>query len=232
MKSLIFAAAFSVLFFHHAEATQTPEWSLDLTTIEDLSNYNISQRQCRAFVDGSVALIFSSTNSGPSLILLLDEEGNKLYSTTLSPTEFGFVIFSGYAHTANRFCISPGYPSMRLYENKDGTYDYTDFDAINVNNGGDGGHVPNDIYTMSGAVLSKYTFDNISPLLAPTTSGSSNSNYIVSWDSKAGVQYQIEKSTDLSSWEEIGIPITGNGDTLSWSTPLISTSAFYRVIIK
>ena len=41
-------------------------------------------------------------------------------------------------------------------------------------------------------------------------SGFDNGNAIISWQSEVGATYQVQKSTMLDTWEEVGLPITGS----------------------
>ncbi len=51
----------------------------------------------------------------------------------------------------------------------------------------------------------------------------------VSWQSIAGVRYQLESSSDLATWESVGAPITGDGTTVSVPCAAAEGRRFYRV---
>jgi hypothetical protein len=54
----------------------------------------------------------------------------------------------------------------------------------------------------------------------------------VDWASQAGRQYQVQWTTNLvaNSWVNLGLPIDGNGATISFPTPTATNMCgFYRV---
>jgi len=61
--------------------------------------------------------------------------------------------------------------------------------------------------------------------------GINGENFLIRWSSDPSVQYQIQKSTDLSSWENIGMPVTGNGVEMQWAEPFEGDSVFYRLVL-
>jgi hypothetical protein len=48
--------------------------------------------------------------------------------------------------------------------------------------------------------------------------------------SRWGSNYQLQKSTDLSVWTNVGGPIAGNNGPILFSETLVSTAIFYRVV--
>jgi len=72
---------------------------------------------------------------------------------------------------------------------------------------------------------------NPTPDLAPSTFGLEDGNLIISWPAAAGHTYQVQRSTDLESWENIGVALTGNGTTMSYSQPSNADKVFLRVVI-
>ena len=53
------------------------------------------------------------------------------------------------------------------------------------------------------------------------------------WDSVAGACYQIQSSSDLTGWADIGVPISGTGAPMSWSAAAVDADGkFYRVVSK
>ena len=83
------------------------------------------------------------------------------------------------------------------------------------------------------SVIKKWSFgaDN-SPDTAPVLfSGVNGENAIVSWKSNVGSQYQVQKSTDLESWSDIGLPITGTGDQMNYSEANLGEQLYLRIII-
>ena len=64
-----------------------------------------------------------------------------------------------------------------------------------------------------------------------STFGLEDGNLIISWPTAAGHTYQVQRSTDLESWENIGVALTGNGTTMSYSQPSNADKVFLRVVI-
>ncbi len=223
-----------LLLTGNAFAAVSLQWSKDINSLVNLSGYTTSVygNSIESFADDSVCIIFDSENSSsPSLLVLLDKDGDLIFNTTNAVRGSSFPSFS---NTSNRFAIVLGYSqAYRFFErNDDASYSYFDIDAINLRWSGDGVNPPRSLYTMSGAVLSKYTFDSVRPILAPSTSGVQGPNFKISWESESGIQYLIQKSEDISIWSDVGTQITGTGGTLNWSTSINSTSEFYRVTLN
>lgn len=93
------------------------------------------------------------------------------------------------------------------------------------------------IFTASNVgsvqVLKKWSFgaDN-SPKPAPVLfSGVNGSNAIIAWDSAVGTQYQVQKSTDLETWSDVGLPITGTGEQMNYSEANLRNKLYLRVVI-
>ena len=86
---------------------------------------------------------------------------------------------------------------------------------------------------ITNSVIKKWSFgaDN-SPETAPVLfSGVNGENAIVSWRSNVGSQYQVQKSTDLESWSDIGLPITGTGEQMNYSEANLGEQLYLRIII-
>lgn len=50
------------------------------------------------------------------------------------------------------------------------------------------------------------------------------------WQSKVGMTYQIEESTDLIRWQPVlPFPIAGDGSDLTWTAPQPFSKKNYRV---
>lgn len=83
-----------------------------------------------------------------------------------------------------------------------------------------------------GTIIRKYKLDTVSStaLIAESTSGTTGTNFIIKWQSTVSINYQVQESPDMNTWTDVGLPITGNGTQLSWSTPLGSGSKFYRIV--
>jgi len=50
------------------------------------------------------------------------------------------------------------------------------------------------------------------------------------WDSSIGIDYQVQNSDDLQLWTDIGQPINGTGNTMSYCEKFDRTRKHYRVI--
>ena len=50
------------------------------------------------------------------------------------------------------------------------------------------------------------------------------------WTAVAGQIYQIQSSTNLKTWTDLGTPVTAAGSTASGSDTIKSQPAFYRVL--
>lgn len=202
-------------------------WTVDLNSIENLDGYSLEYPSIQTFSDGSTAILLEGSSSQKRL-LLISVTGEKLFSTNVATHGF-----TNFANDKNVFAVSlAGGDSIRFFSKEGDTYTYADMDTVNIYPGGDGSATEREVYTLSGSHLSKYIFDLESPTLASSASGIQNGNYVISWQSKSGVDYQIQESTDLESWNPVGVPIVGTGDGLSWSTSMVSTSKFYRVILQ
>ena len=80
-------------------------------------------------------------------------------------------------------------------------------------------------------LIQKWAPASPTPNLAPSTFGLEDGNLIISWPTDAGQTYQVQRSTDLESWENIGVALTGNGTTMSYSQPSNADKVFLRVVI-
>ncbi|MDB4455007.1 hypothetical protein N9138_00975 [bacterium] len=86
---------------------------------------------------------------------------------------------------------------------------------------------------ITNSVIKKWSFgaDN-SPETAPVLfSGVNGENAIVSWKSNVGSQYQVQKSTDLESWSDIGLPITGTGEQMNYSEANLGGQLYLRIVV-
>ena len=97
-------------------------------------------------------------------------------------------------------------------------------------------HSQSRFYLIADAgILSAYDVakDASTIKLASTSSaGYDGANFKISWDSKAGESYQIQKSVNLTDWIDDGIPITGNGDLMNYAIPFSGQKLFMRIQLK
>jgi hypothetical protein len=61
-------------------------------------------------------------------------------------------------------------------------------------------------------------------------SGVEDKNLVLRWQSAVGVRYQVQESTALSAWSDVGQPVDGNGTMLSWSQAISSPAKFFRIV--
>ena len=80
-------------------------------------------------------------------------------------------------------------------------------------------------------LIQKWAPASPTPNLAPSTFGLEDGNLIISWPTAARHTYQVQRSTDLESWENIGVALTGNGTTMSYAQPSTADKVFLRVVI-
>ncbi|RYD33055.1 MAG: hypothetical protein EOP87_11725 [Verrucomicrobiaceae bacterium] len=67
-------------------------------------------------------------------------------------------------------------------------------------------------------------------IVIPNESGVEDKNLVLRWQSAAGVRYQIQQTTTLTTWADVGQPIDGNGTTLSWSQAISLPAKFFRIV--
>lgn len=63
------------------------------------------------------------------------------------------------------------------------------------------------------------------PVLNPVLFGT---NFVMTWDSRAGSVYVVEAATDLDDWLTLGM-VNGNGGTIGWTDTTSGTGKVYRV---
>lgn len=67
-------------------------------------------------------------------------------------------------------------------------------------------------------------------IVIPSESGVEDRNLILRWQGASGIRYQVQQSTSLSDWSDLGQPIDGNGSTLSWSQAISAPAKFFRIV--
>ena len=79
--------------------------------------------------------------------------------------------------------------------------------------------------------LLKYVNTNINTVITSHQSaGFNQDNFVLNWDSSSGAQYQIQSSTDLTNWVDVGSALIGTGDMMTWANHVTNSQAFYRVV--
>lgn len=67
--------------------------------------------------------------------------------------------------------------------------------------------------------------------LAPSTFGLEDNNLVISWPTTVGHTYQVQRSSDLQAWEDVGLALTGNDTIMSYSQPSTAERIFLRVVV-
>jgi hypothetical protein len=88
-----------------------------------------------------------------------------------------------------------------------------------------------------GVAIDNLTFSALGQKLAVLVSGAlrgGRTNFVLSWPTLTGLEYQIEYRTNLTagSWQPLGGPLSGDGNTLIITNSLLpSAQGFYRLKI-
>ena len=86
-------------------------------------------------------------------------------------------------------------------------------------------------YFIEGSTLFKLSESSSEVIISSqTSSGFNQDNFVLNWDSSSGTEYQIQSSTDLTNWVNVGSAIVGTGETMTWANHVTNSQAFYRVV--
>lgn len=214
------------------------EWQIDISgQIEAYPEY-FPLQFVKQYSDGGVAILLSASIATTNALYVFNSEGVLILED---------VFYNSDGPVGN--LLLPPNPDYLFVEIRQGGTQES-FRRIYEIQGG-GFSVTNSPLASkfsSGAYLSKdpsvyFTFDAVTKILskyrmspAPSTieasvaSGINGSNYILNWNSKTGESYQIQSSTNLTSWVDVGGAITGTGSPLTWANALTNSKSFYRVI--
>ena len=206
------------------------QWEQDVTNyvgsidyIRDLKQYSDNKSAVIA-VDGSEhhILVFNSdgstnfihTISGKSEVNLAGPSSNPNYIMVLVQDFPSFErFFRIYSFTSNSFSFADSPYSDPLVF------------------GSDDGLDPTTLFIVNESTVSKYKLPSApSDLKASVASGIDGSNYVLKWDSVVGSKYQIQSSTNLNDWVDIGEEIIGNGTDMTWANALSNSTSFFRII--
>ena len=210
-------------------AEKTIIWEVDLTPYVGTINGSSRLKQ---YSDGSVAG-FVDLSNGTYLIAFYSDGSVK--TIDLLPRYSEDEMFCDHAANPN-FIAVRGYlynegSYARCYEYEGTNYTITTLSIMSCSDDTNTGIDPFLWFTIEGQMLKKYRLGT-----PPTTvdgavaSGISGSNYIINWNSVSGVEYQIQSSTNLTDWVNVGSPISGTGEPLTWANALTNSQSFYRVI--
>lgn len=96
------------------------------------------------------------------------------------------------------------------------------------------GNVRTSLYATTNLVVRSYSVvasdNNASALSGHVSSGFYQDNYVLSWESGLGIQYQIQSSTNLVDWTPVGQMLTGTGYPMTWANHVTNSQAFFRVL--
>jgi hypothetical protein len=227
MKNTIFALTLLSTTLCYAGASLS--WEIDLSSYSVGSNLGLFRLQNESVV--------VSDNKGDSYQLLVFNSlgTNELVDTVSASSLILCMISSDPDHFG---VAMSGAPSniLKLYELENGSYLNTS--SISFSGGSISYSTEDSInsgifYTIEGSTLKQYKTDAVqSKLDGVVASGINGDNYTIHWDSVSGISYQIQSSINLTNWIDVGIPIVGNGELLSWANALTNSQSFYRVIEK
>ena len=62
--------------------------------------------------------------------------------------------------------------------------------------------------------------------------GFTDENFVITWNTENMIKYVIESSTDLTNWINVGKPLIGTGEQMSWGNFITNSQSYYRVIQK
>jgi len=183
----------------------------------------------------SVSLFPIINNMNNRYFILSSEDGSIVYAIPDEPNE-QIILFSegNFAYDSNSHNDNPSIYFLNAngeYENQIVTnYAISDLGAGFVQEkASDILYVPSQDYYK----IRKYTItsDNPTPTLsAQTSSGFNQDNYVINWDSSSGAQYQIQSSTDLTNWVDVGSTLIGTGEMMTWANHVTNSQAFFRVV--
>ena len=79
--------------------------------------------------------------------------------------------------------------------------------------------------------LLKYVNTNSNTIITSHhAAGFNQDNFVLNWDTSSGKEYQIQSSTDLTNWVNVGSAIVGTGESMTWANHVTNSQAFYRVV--
>ena len=245
MKRILLAL---VLTVSTSQAGVTLDWEINL-----LDKVNIYENASYDSADYSIPYTlnngdlytytkFRKDSLSEHKIVVVDKyNGNVKYVfNTESVEALNFHYDGSFSHSEYGFDNGNYVPSKYHFHflNQNGNYEHVEVDSFNKAN--TGAPVLNqslsDIVYLTlnyTSIIRKYTItsDNPTPTLSSqTSSGFNQDNYVINWDSSLGVQYQIQSSTDLTNWVNVGSSIVGTGETMTWANHITNSQAFYRVV--
>lgn len=237
MKKILLTIS-SVITVITSHASMSVVWS---TNLNDIAALDWNHASIKEFYDGSVAVL---SWQGPNQLLVFNSDGELIYDDLLEGNTLGYGgLFSGDSKSPDRFFVinsfssnSVSYKNLRIYDKVDESYSMSKIIGTNQTFSlkGDDGATQNSgkyLYIIDDSILTKYQFSTSTVYLSDIISmGISNSNYVISWNSEPDFSYQIQSSSNLTNWTNVGSPITGTGAPITWSSSLGQSNNFFRII--
>ena len=162
--------------------------------------------------------IFFVKSPNPTQIIVEEMTSDNLFNKTSD--------FTIYSSTDNPFVF--GTQQIDGLETLSSATDFRDSTIKNISP-----FVQKDVlYFKDGNLkLLKYVNTNINTVITSHQSaGFNQDNFVLNWNSSSGAQYQIQSSTDLTNWVDVGSALIGTGDMMTWANHVTNSQAFYRVV--
>ena len=220
-----------LLLSFSVQAGVTLDWEIDLNDnfpnlISAGNSFKLSNGDYRLYCQVSTNI------SGGFNVIIDKNDGSYKFISEYEPTE-GFI----NNLTDGAFILHNWYTDKFkiYYLDENNSYQSMEVDGPSAFENSSGKDTPlgNFFYVQLSSILRKYTItsDNPTPTLsAQTSSGFNQDNYVINWDSSSGAQYQIQSSTDLTNWVDVGSALIGTGDMMTWANHVTNSQAFYRVV--
>lgn len=213
----------------------TMEWEADLT------DYTTSfvEADSKHYSDGSVGVAISTSISS-NILVVFNSDGSVKFQDSFAGDYW--VYLKGLSSNPNHIFMgcgqrnSPWNKFFRIYEVHDNSFTITNTPTVSENflaTDSNAGISSSEFFIVEGTMLRKYQLSSTPPMLDSTVaSGIDGSNFLLSWNSKVGIPYQIQSSGTLTNWVDVGSILTGTGDPMTWANALTNSQRFFRVIEK
>ncbi len=229
-KNLSFTMLAIAMLLTPVHAGMTLVWEKDISTY--LAGGN-EVDEMKRYSDGSIALSIGGASSSWDL-LVYNVDGNVKLHDVLTA---GWLEFEGHASASSHLVVEVATPdwlsfSYRIYEFNGVTNTVTNItNIVKLESNTTAGIDTSVLYVVQDSMLKKYKLSGTPSVLdAAVASGIDGSNYILNWNSKNGIPYQIQSSANLTNWVDVGSILTGTGDPMTWANALTNSTSFYRII--
>ncbi len=248
MKRISLPLVFICIF---ANAELTLEWEVDVTPYLPNESYHIDDYGLLENGRGVLLIQPEYHYFGTGIqqdtyyILVFDKAGSIVYSDNLEDayivgTQRTSFFISGTNDSLNAYFLNEtnSYNKINVdSQNFPNTYDFDPSDyAEPVNWKHEDGLAQHYCFyrssTTNRLVFKKYVISSELNVVvsSQTSSGFNQDNFVLNWDSSSGTEYQIQSSTDLTNWVNVGSSIVGTGETMTWANHVTNSQAFYRVV--